>query len=194
LHQSITRPYVITGAGLYILDHIFRVCRTRATTATLVPLPDIASTHVIVPSLNSGWRAGQHVRLRVVPPNRGRWTGWITTFLFQRARPFTISTSGEDDCAGMELIVKKEGAWTGKLHNTAKGNGVKAKERVQYQLDRDVEGPPPSAHQVRILVEGPYSEWSHHVPLFMCVNVSDGRVIFQAVRETPSLRHSLVCC
>ena len=154
---------MITGAALYILDHVFRVCRTRATTATLVPLSDIASTHVIVPSLNSGWRAGQHVRLRVVPPNRGQWTGWITTFLFQRARPFSISTSGEDDCAGLELIVK-EGAWTGRLYNAAKGNDVKAKEKVQHH---DVERSPPSAHQVRILVEGPYSEWSRpHVTSF----------------------------
>ena len=58
-------PYVLAGAGLYALELICRVLKTRIATAELKVMPGADSIIVSIPGIRTGWRAGQHVILRV---------------------------------------------------------------------------------------------------------------------------------
>ena len=114
---------------------VTRWIKTRFTTATIRPLPELGVTRVEIPSINAGWRAGQHVRLRVVSSGMGI-LGWA------EAHPFTIASiiRGEE---GMILMCKKAGDWTNKLYDLAKLSG--------YEGDGQ-------ARKVRVSVEGPYGK------------------------------------
>ena len=58
-------PYVLAGAGLYGVELLCRILKTKMATAELRVLPGTDSILVSVPSIKTGWRAGQHVILRV---------------------------------------------------------------------------------------------------------------------------------
>lgn len=126
-------PYIVACLGLYGLDHVLRVLKTRVTTAVLRPLPDLDATRIEIPHLNTGWRAGQHVRVRVLSSGMG-WWGWT------EVHPFTIaSVSGGQE--GLVLLAKKSGGWTNKLYEMAKEGGY---TEAGY------------GRSVRVVVEGPY--------------------------------------
>lgn len=107
------------------------------STATIRPLPELSCTRVEVPHINGGWRAGQHVRLRVLSFGMG-WSTWT------EAHPFTIA-SVADGQEGIVLLVKKSGKWTGRLYDMAKTSGFT--EAGQ-------------GRRVKVLVEGPYGSSS----------------------------------
>jgi ferric-chelate reductase len=132
-------PYVAAACVFYLLDHVVRAIKTRVTTAKLRPLPELGITRVEVPSINAGWRAGQHVRLRVLSPSMG-WWGW------SEVHPFTIANVAETS-EGMVLMCKKTGRWTDSLFSMAQtaSYGETGKE-----VGRDV----------RVMVEGPYGALS----------------------------------
>ncbi|THH16312.1 hypothetical protein EW146_g4311 [Bondarzewia mesenterica] len=157
-HFSITLPYVVAGFALYGFDHLLRLLKTRFTTGTLYAIPELGSTYISVPSLGAGWRAGQHVRLRIVSPSPSRsWVGYFGAWLVGRARPFTISTAS-DDGNGLELIVKKtEGGWTGNLFDMAQGQDGGIREK-STDAERVVGG-----REVGVLVEGPYGGPGHTI-------------------------------
>ena len=128
-------PYVFTCVGLYAMDYLFRITKTRTTRAFVRPLAELVATRVEIPNINAGWRAGQHVRLRILSSGMG-WWGWT------EVHPFTIaSVSGGQE--GLVLLCKKGGSWTTKLYEMAKAGGY-------------TEGGP--GRQVYIMVEGPYGE------------------------------------
>ncbi|KIK38307.1 hypothetical protein CY34DRAFT_15128 [Suillus luteus UH-Slu-Lm8-n1] len=139
-HEPACVPYVVAACVFYILDHIIRAVKTRVTTAKLRPLPELGITRVEVPSINAGWRAGQHVRLRVLSSSMG-WWGWT------EVHPFTIANVAETS-EGMVLMCKKTGRWTGSLFSMAQSasygeNGM--------EVGRDV----------RVMVDGPYGGVGH---------------------------------
>ncbi|KAJ7815032.1 hypothetical protein B0H14DRAFT_3878485 [Mycena olivaceomarginata] len=110
------------------------------TAAIIRPLPDMGATRIEVPYLNGGWRAGQHVRLRILSSSLGL-TGWA------ESHPFTIaSISGGRE--GLVLVVKKSGNWTTKLFDLAKASG-------SAESGRDVGG------TVNVVLEGPYGGPGH---------------------------------
>ncbi len=141
-------PYILAAAVLYAFDHIVRIARTQYTTAWLTAKNSLngGTTLVDVPSLDAGWRAGQHVRIRVIGDT---WFGWLTTWLVGRARPFTIATGS--NFGGMLLVIKARGSWTRKLLRMAA-----AGDAAEKSTDAECGSEP--ARQVRIIVEGPYSE------------------------------------
>ena len=57
----------------YGLDHLVCVTKTRITTATVHAFPELGLPRVKMPSINAGWRAGQHVCLRVLSTAMGIW-------------------------------------------------------------------------------------------------------------------------
>lgn len=141
-------PYLLAVMVLYGFDHIARIARTRYTTAWLTAENALngGTTLVNVPSLDAGWRAGQHVRIRVIGDT---WFGWLT-WLVGRARPFTVATGSNS--GGMLLAIKARGAWTRKLLRMATaGDDVKEKS-IELELGRR------APREVRIIVEGPYSK------------------------------------
>lgn len=136
LHMSAAVPYVIAGAAFYGLDRILRILKSRLCTATLTCLPELHMTQVYIPQLNSGWRAGQHVRLRVLSSAMGLY-GWA------EAHPYTIASASEGTVQeGVVLLCKNTGRWTRRLYDIA------AEDRRGEQ----------GASDVKVLVEGPYGE------------------------------------
>lgn len=84
-------------------------------------------------NINAGWRAGQHVRVRILSTGIG-WFGWT------EMHPFTIASVGASDAPvgggagntrkrsrggeeGMVLMCKRAGRWTTRLFEMAKMGG-----------------------------------------------------------------------
>ncbi|EIW56151.1 iron reductase [Trametes versicolor FP-101664 SS1] len=142
-HVPFAVPYVLFAVGFYGLDRLMRLVKSRVATARLRPLPDLGMTRVEIPAINAGWRAGQHVRIRVLSLGMGyrRWA---------EAHPFTIasvsrSASGE----GLVLMVKKAGDWTNKLFDLA--------QRADYGEANRI------GSNVRVIIEGPYGGPGHAI-------------------------------
>ncbi|KAF7979311.1 hypothetical protein HWV62_42705 [Athelia sp. TMB] len=134
MHQPRATPYVLAALLLYAADHLLRAIKTKTAIATLRAMPDLGggTTRIEIPAINGGWRAGQHVRVRVLSFKMG-WLGWA------EAHPFTIASVAASE-EGMVLLVKKAGTWTGRLYELAKLGGYgEANES-----------------RARVLVEGPY--------------------------------------
>jgi len=137
-HKPQLHAYLYVALGFYSLDHLLRLVKTRMYNAIIRPLPDMGVTRIEVPQLNGGWRAGQHVRLRVLSSALGL-TGWA------ESHPFTIaSVSGSDE--GLVLMVKKSGDWTTKLFDFAKAGGY-----TEAGVGRNV----------NVVLEGPYGGPGH---------------------------------
>ncbi|KAG2138380.1 hypothetical protein DEU56DRAFT_912539 [Suillus clintonianus] len=141
-HQPGVWPYVIAAAGIISLDYLIRFMKTRMYNARIRPIPDLMLTRIEIPQLNAGWRAGQHVRLRVLSSAMG-WFGWA------ESHPFTIATAAKTP-EGMVLLCKKTGGWTGRLYEMAKVAG--------YGTDEGAFG-----RTVQVMIEGPYGGPGHCV-------------------------------
>ncbi|KAI0073832.1 hypothetical protein K474DRAFT_1666113 [Panus rudis PR-1116 ss-1] len=147
MHSNASIPYVLIALGLYALDRTLRFAKTRYAYAHLTPLPSLGMTKIEVPALNAGWRAGQHVRVRVL--SLGGPMGW---FGWTECHPFSIASvekSVEGD--GMVLYVKKVGKWTNRLYELAK--------RSQYSSSNAEAGEYQTG--VKVLIEGPYGGPGH---------------------------------
>lgn len=135
LHVPVSIPYVGAGVGVYVLDHVIRLFKTRISMATLYPVHELGLTRVEVPQINGGWQAGQHLRLRIFSSGMG-FLGWA------EVHPFTIANVSGDG-QGVVLMCKKAGDWTNKLFalaHSASGKG----ESPGYGV------------QVLAMLEGPY--------------------------------------
>ncbi|KAF9239987.1 ferric reductase like transmembrane component-domain-containing protein [Melanogaster broomeanus] len=128
-HETKCIPYVIAACVFYGLDHLVRAIKTRITTATLRPIPELGLTRVEIPSLNAGWRAGQHVRLRVLSTTMGLWG-------MTEVHPFTIASVTNTE-EGLVLMCKKAGRWTSKLYEIA---GTAAYGEQGREIGRSVQG------------------------------------------------------
>ncbi|KAH9923389.1 incomplete iron reductase [Amylocystis lapponica] len=129
-------PYVTSTIVFYAFDRVLRVVRSRYVVANLCALPELAMTRVEVPTVNAGWRAGQHVRIKVLSLGMG-WLGWA------EAHPFTIaSVSQAPGDEGLVLLCKKTGDWTNKLFELAMRG-----EEGEVSC---------SGRSVRVIIDGPY--------------------------------------
>ncbi|KAH7890414.1 ferric reductase like transmembrane component-domain-containing protein [Phlebopus sp. FC_14] len=134
-HRPGCTPYVIAACVFYGLDHLARIFKTRLATATLRPIPELGLTRVEIRSLNAGWRAGQHVRLRILSTAMGLW-GMTET------HPFTIASVTKTD-EGLVLMCKRAGRWTSRMYEIA---ATPAYGEQGREVGRDV----------KVMVEGPY--------------------------------------
>lgn len=136
---------------MYGFDLLLRTMRTRATTAYVTAHESLnnGTTHVHMPAITKGFRAGQHVRVRFVNPDSGA-LGWIMALLFARTRPFSISSKPAG--SGLELLIKKEGSSTRELFKMAGGGARNMDEKAA-----NVELGQVSSRRFKVLVEGPYS-------------------------------------
>ena len=128
-------PFIFVSIGFFAFDHLMRILKSRITTAIVHPVPDLDSTRVEISKYNAGWRAGQHIRLRVLSSGMG-WLGWA------EIHPFTIASvsRGQD---GIVLICKKTGTWTKNLYEIAKSGGYTKGE---------------TGRNITVVVEGPYGQ------------------------------------
>lgn len=130
-------PYALAGASIYGLDWILRIAKTRICIAYIDCLPELHTTRLHVPSLNAGWRAGQHVRLRVLSFGVGMF-GWT------EVHPFTIASAcGRTPVQpGLVLMCRNTGRWTDRLYAMASRDG------------KSYSGGP----NVVVMIEGPYGQ------------------------------------
>ncbi|KZT71970.1 hypothetical protein DAEQUDRAFT_723603 [Daedalea quercina L-15889] len=140
-HQPWAVPYMYIITAVYGFDRLVRMAQTRIVTAQVHAIPELGTTLIQVPSVNAGWRAGQHVRLRVFSTGMGP-LGWT------ESHPFTISSvskhPGEE---GLVLMVKKAGDWTNSLYNIAQ--------------DADVGELGAGSRRVKVMLTGPYGGPGH---------------------------------
>lgn len=141
-HFPVAIPWAIATASVYAFDHTMRLIKTRFSEATLTPIPELGMTRIEIPRVNAGWRAGQHVRIRVFSSGMGIM-GW------SEVHPFTIASIGGD---GMVLMCKKAGGWTTKLYNMADKPSVSG-EKMTSLLDRTC--------KASVMLEGPYGGVGH---------------------------------
>ncbi|KAI0081353.1 hypothetical protein K474DRAFT_1588112 [Panus rudis PR-1116 ss-1] len=158
-HREQFRPYVAIAAALYVIDRVFRVVRSRIGTAHIETIPEIGTTLVRFnqPRLNAGWKAGQHVRVRVMSLKMG-WFAWADVHPFTiasaprapsvaahfRTHP-TLATQG-DDGGELVLMIKKAGDWTDRLYHLAD----------EPARERPLDNP---GTNIKMIVEGPYGEF-----------------------------------
>lgn len=141
-HQPAILYYVVAAAGAYGLDHILRLLKTRLFHGRIRPIPDLSMTRIEIPELNAGWRAGQHVRIRVLSSAMG-WIGWA------EVHPFTIASVAKTP-EGLVLMCKNVGGWTKKLYEMAKVAGYGSEDGGM-------------SRSVLMMVEGPYGGPGHSV-------------------------------
>lgn len=133
--------YAVIGAIIFGLDHVARLFKTRVTSATVKTIPELGMIHVDCRSVRGGWRAGQHVRVRVLSREMGLF-GWAV------AHPFTIASTCEgENGQGLVLLVKKVGSWTTNLYNAAQRAGYYGAENgLGFAASRSMS----------VIIEGPY--------------------------------------
>ncbi|KZT71167.1 hypothetical protein DAEQUDRAFT_707501 [Daedalea quercina L-15889] len=135
MHSPEAQPYVLAAVGIYGLDRILRMVKTRVATARLRVIPELGMVHIEIPHINAGWRAGQHLRLKVLSLGMGIW-GWT------EPHPFTIaSVSKSPRGDGLVLMCKKAGDWTTRLYSLA---------------HKGMDGESASGKRVTVLIDGPY--------------------------------------
>ena len=141
-HKPAIVPYVLAAVGIYAIDHLARLAKLRICEARIKPLPELETTRIQIPTLNTGWRAGQHVRLRVLSSRMGGWLGWAEN------HPFTIASMPNSE-NGLILMCRQTGSagsWTTRLFDLAKASGYGHGERGKTAAGGDV----------MVMVEGPY--------------------------------------
>jgi NAD(P)H-flavin reductase len=114
---------------------VFNLFKTKVTRAELLALQIAGSTVVTIPALRTGWRAGQHVRIRVPA------LGWRLGF---EGHPFTISSAPDGE--GLILMCKNSGDWTRALHALAQGPSSQTESALGSNAPVDV----------TMIVEGPH--------------------------------------
>ena len=141
--------------GIYVFDRLARLLKTRYTTARITALSELGMTRVEVLGANAGWRAGQHVRVRVLEGE----LGGPSRLGMLECHPFTICSVSESPSGeNLTLMCKKTGAWTNKLFELARGM-----EYGSFSSDgsRAEKGSEP--RDVRLLIEGPYGGPNHTI-------------------------------
>ncbi|PCH39469.1 iron reductase [Wolfiporia cocos MD-104 SS10] len=141
MHIPPAVPYALTGVGLYGLDRLVRIVQTSITTACLRPIPELSTVLVELPTINAGWRAGQHLRIKVLSSRMG-WLGCA------ESHPFTIANVSENtNGEGLVLMCKKAGDWTSKLYELAQSReNTETGEMVR---------------KVKVLIDSPYGGLGH---------------------------------
>lgn len=148
---------------------IFTLTKTKIVRAELLALPSSASTVVTIPALRSGWRAGQHVRIRV--PALGMRLGY-------EGHPFTISSAPDGE--GLILMCKNTGDWTNALHKLAQGPSRQPEHGLGISTPTDV----------TMIVEGPHGGLGNTLlPSFSSVLLCAGG---SGITHSLSLAHDLL--
>ncbi|KIP02275.1 hypothetical protein PHLGIDRAFT_96160 [Phlebiopsis gigantea 11061_1 CR5-6] len=155
LHAPQATAYLLIAVGIYLFDRLVRLLKTRYTTARVTALSELGMTRVEVLGTNAGWRAGQHVRVRVLERELGGPTG----LGMLECHPFTICSVSESPSGeNLTLMCKKTGMWTNKLFELARGMEYGS---VSSDGSRAEKGSAP--RDVRLLIEGPYGGPNHTI-------------------------------
>jgi NAD(P)H-flavin reductase len=152
-----------------MISMIFTLFKTKVARAELLALQTAGSTVVTIPALRTGWRAGQHVRIRVPA------LGWRLGF---EGHPFTISSAPDGE--GMILMCKNSGDWTRALHKLAQGPSGHFESALGPNAPVDV----------TMIVEGPHGGMGNTMlPAFSSVLLCAGG---SGITHSLALAHDLM--
>ncbi|TFY64102.1 hypothetical protein EVJ58_g2857 [Rhodofomes roseus] len=165
-HMPWDMPYVYISTAVYGFDRLLRIVQTRIVTAQLHAIPELGATCIQIPSVNAGWRAGQHVRMRVFSTGMGV-LGWT------ESHPFTIASHASEE--GLVLMIKKAGDWTTSLYDIAQGS--------------DVSEGGSGSRKVKVMLTGPFGGPGHAiVPSFSgAMLVAGGSGVTYALATTQEI-------
>jgi predicted ferric reductase len=135
-HHESCPPWMLASGGIYGAHFVFTLMKTRVADAEIQALGGTTTTLVTIPRITSGWRAGQHVRIRIIGLG----------LLSAECHPFTIANA-PDTPGGMVLMVKAAGDWTSRLYETASSGG----HATQLQAESGV-----WRRKAKVIIEGPY--------------------------------------
>jgi NAD(P)H-flavin reductase len=142
--------------------------KTRLAHAEFTILPGSQTTLVSISALRSGWRPGQHVRIRV--PSLGMRHGF-------EGHPFTIASAPDGE--GMVLMCKVAGDWTKKLYDFAACPQTWPGEKQSTQTV-----------SATIVLEGPYGGMGNTMlPSFSGVVLASGG---SGISHSLALAHDVV--
>ena len=159
----------IASGAIYVVSIIFTMTKTKIVRAEVLALPSSTSTVITIPSIRSGWRAGQHVRIRI--PALGMRLGY-------EGHPFTISSA--PDTEGLVLMAKNNGDWTSALHRLALGGKGASESGLSGSSPIDVTA----------IVEGPHGGLGNTLlPAFSSVMLVAGG---SGITHSLALAHDLL--
>jgi hypothetical protein len=122
-HVPYARPWIVTAASLLLIDYFLRALRTRYRRATISSLPGGGLTKLEVPDC-TGWRAGQHVRIRVLRGRQALSSQSLpfpkllrNTLNLETGHPFTIARTSQENSNKLILYIKPVGNWTRSLRS-----------------------------------------------------------------------------
>ena len=158
----------LSALVIYAISIACSLLKTRLAHAELVALPGSSTTVITIPALKSGWRAGQHVRIRI--PALGLPSGL-------EAHPLTIASA--PDGQGMVLMCKAAGDWTDKLFDLANDPALATNDD---KLGRRV--------MATVVLEGPHGGLGNTLlPSFSGVVLTAGG---SGITQALALAHDLV--
>lgn len=112
LHSEHTRPFLKASIAFLAFDNLLKILKSKFKRATFTAMPG-GLTRIQVQGVNDGWRAGQHVFIRVL---KGRQ-------IFEK-HPFTIANApnsstpyGSTD--HLLIVAKAAGDYTQRIHSLA---------------------------------------------------------------------------
>ena len=126
----------IAAGVIYGFSILASLTKTRLAHAELSTLPGSTTTVITIPLLRTGWRAGQHVRIRI--PALG-----FSNAL--QGHPFTIASAPDGE--GMVLMCKATGDWTKRLYEFA-SHGALCINNGEWDRERKT--------AATVILEGPY--------------------------------------
>ncbi|OAV98148.1 hypothetical protein PTTG_08587 [Puccinia triticina 1-1 BBBD Race 1] len=165
LHTECTRPFLAACIAFLVLDNLLKIVKLRFKLATFTAMPG-GLTRIEVKGINDGWRAGQHVFLRVL---KGRQ-------IFEK-HPFTIANApnsstpyGSTD--HLLIVAKAAGDFTERIYslagqpreNSSDNVGLESNLPSPIEMKDESKGCTvivqgnlsPSVTSYHVLVDGPY--------------------------------------
>ncbi|KAI8458184.1 ferric reductase like transmembrane component-domain-containing protein [Phakopsora pachyrhizi] len=157
VHEGGTLIYVILGVIPLVIDGLMKTIRTKIRPAKFEAMPG-GMTRISVQGLNSGWRAGQHVFIRVL---RGK-------HYFEK-HPFTIVNAASEmspynTCDHLLLVAKADGDFTKSIYRMADEINISQDGR-----EKGVDSSP-----FRVLLEGPYGSFYEDMSQYDSVLLCSG--------------------
>ena len=156
-HTPYARPWIYPCIAIYSYDLLVRSLRFRIKDAIITPI-DSSQTMIYIPDCDHGWRATQHVLLRVLSGPG----------VFE-SHPFTItnapSTSASESPRGIILYAGVSGDWTRRLHAHASisnqafvdPDDLASESDLFLALEKQsVVGRSRGGKHVKVVLDGPY--------------------------------------
>ncbi|KAI8457012.1 hypothetical protein BY996DRAFT_8436521, partial [Phakopsora pachyrhizi] len=163
-HAPFTHIWIIIAAGCAITDGLLKICKTRWKSAHFTSLPG-SVTMVEVTRTGTGWRAGQHVYLRV----------FSAKYIFEK-HPFTIANAPANDTPygssnTLILVSKSHGDYTRRIHQIGLTKAAFEADYSEAQIkspagsESSILGPSYDSQMV-VSIEGPYGSMFVDMPTY----------------------------